>query len=44
MMAGDVLTLEDDPELAGSQLEALIEPVMRGGRRHPRLADPGAGA
>jgi nicotinate phosphoribosyltransferase len=32
-MAGDVLTLEDDPELAASQLEALIEPMMKGGRR-----------
>jgi nicotinate phosphoribosyltransferase len=32
-MAGDVLTLEDDRELATSGLEPLILPVMQGGRR-----------
>jgi nicotinate phosphoribosyltransferase len=32
-MAGDVLSLEDDAALTISELEPLIEPVMRGGRR-----------
>jgi nicotinate phosphoribosyltransferase len=31
--AGDVLTLEDDRTLPTSELDPLIEPVMRGGRR-----------
>jgi nicotinate phosphoribosyltransferase len=32
-MAGDVLTLEDDPEPAKGGLEPQILPVMQGGRR-----------
>jgi nicotinate phosphoribosyltransferase len=32
-MAGDLLTLEDDPALTTSELKPLIVPVMRGGRR-----------
>jgi nicotinate phosphoribosyltransferase len=37
VMAGDVLTLEDDPALKISGLEPLIEPVMQAGRRIGRL-------
>jgi nicotinate phosphoribosyltransferase len=33
VMAGDVLTLEDDPALTPSELEPLIGPVMQAGRR-----------
>jgi nicotinate phosphoribosyltransferase len=33
VMAGDVLTLEGDPEPATAPLEPLIEPVMQAGRR-----------
>jgi nicotinate phosphoribosyltransferase len=33
VMAGDLITLADDPEPAMAELEPLIEPVMRGGRR-----------
>jgi nicotinate phosphoribosyltransferase len=33
VMAGDLLTLEDDPEPAMAQLEPQILPVMQGGRR-----------
>jgi nicotinate phosphoribosyltransferase len=33
LMAGDILTLENDPALKTSDLEPLIEPVMQAGRR-----------
>jgi nicotinate phosphoribosyltransferase len=37
VMAGDILTLEDDAALKVSGLEPLIEPVIRAGRRIGRL-------